>query len=161
MGPLCHVMCSQSPAPTFVPNIINFFSTMFRRIAQRSFQRFNSHGHVSKLIKEDAFKSKYNKAAGDAFKKNLEEKVHHSEGITALWKKITLFVAFPVVALTAIPVTKVELEHAKHREHLRHLSDDEWPTQYEYQNIRQRKFFWGDGDKTLFWNSDVNRHIEN
>lgn len=135
---------------------------MFKRTAQRSFQRFNSHGHghVSKYIKEDAFKTKYNKAAGEAFKKDLEEKVHHSVGITALWKKITFFVAFPVVALTAIPVTKIELDHAKHREHLRHLSDEEWPTQYEYQNIRQKKFFWGDGDKTLFWNSDINRHVE-
>lgn len=134
---------------------------MFKKAAQRSFQRFNSHGHghVSKFIKDDAFR--YNKKAGEAFKKAYEEKVHHSIGITALWKKITFFVAFPVVALTAIPVTKIELEHAKHREHLRHLPDEEWPVQYDYQNIRAKKFFWGDGDKTLFWNSDINRHIEN
>ncbi|RKP31346.1 COX6A-domain-containing protein [Metschnikowia bicuspidata] len=135
---------------------------MFRRLALRSFQRNASQGHgkVSKYIKEDPFKGMYNKKAGEEYIKNLEEKTHHSVGITALWKKITYFVAVPVILLTAIPVTKIELDHAKHREHLRHLSDEEWPVQYDYQNIRTKKFFWGDGDKTLFWNSDVNRHIE-
>lgn len=135
---------------------------MFRKATQSFAKRYNSHGHghVSKLIKQDAFKGKYNKQAGDAFKKDYEEKVHHSVGITALWKKLSLYVAFPIVFLVAIPITKVELDHAKHREHLRHLSDEEWPVQYEYQNIRLKKFFWGDGDKTLFWNSDVNRHVE-
>lgn len=135
---------------------------MFRRIAQRSFQRSNSHGSApySKHLKEDAFKGQYDKAAGEAYINNLKKKTEHSSGITDLWKKITYFIALPAVFLTAIPVTKVELEHAKHREHLRDISDDEWPTQYLYQNIRNKKFFWGDGDKTLFWNPDVNRHIE-
>lgn len=134
---------------------------MFRNLARRNFVRFNSHGHGygnSKFLAEDAFR--YNKKAGEEFIRENNEKVHHSEGITKLWTKITYFVALPVIALTAIPVANVEFKHAKHREHLRHLSDDEWPTQYEYQNIRQKKFFWGDGDKTLFWNPDVNRHIE-
>lgn len=130
----------------------------------RQFVRFNHHGHgfgVSKLINEAAFpKVKFDKAAGDAYKKAYEEKVHHSEGVTKLWKRITLLVAVPALLATAIPVVNIELKHAKHREHLRHLSDDEWPVQYDYQNIRTHKFFWGDGDKTLFWNSDVNRHIE-
>lgn len=137
---------------------------MFKRLALRSFQRNASHGHghgqVSKFIKEDPFKGQYNKKAGEEYIKNLEDKTHHSSGITALWKKITYFVAIPVVILTAIPVTKIELDHAKHREHLRHLSDEEWPVQYDHMNIRTKNFFWGDGDKTLFWNTDVNRHIE-
>lgn len=134
-------------------------STMFRTSAQRTFQRFNS-GHVSKFIKDDPFKHLYNKEAGDAFKNAYDKKKHHSVGVTALWKKITFFVAFPVVILTAIPVGKIEIDHAHHREHMKHLSDEEWPVQYEYQNLRQKKFFWGDGDKTLFWNLDINRHIE-
>lgn len=135
---------------------------MFRRVTQRTFVRFNSHGHghTSKFINDNAF-PKASKEAGEAFKKAYEEKVHHSEGITTLWKKITYFVAIPAILLTAIPVVRTELHHAEHRKHLRELSDEEWPTQYDYQNLRQKKFFWGDGDKTLFWNSDVNRHIEN
>lgn len=133
---------------------------MFRKLAQRQFVRFNSHGHghTSKFINENAFKA--NKQSGDAFIKEYEEKVHHSEGITNLWKKITYFVAIPAILLTSIPVVRTELHHSEHREHLKHLSDEEWPTQYDYQNLRQKKFFWGDGDKTLFWNSDINRHIE-
>lgn len=136
------------------------------RIASRQFVRFNSHGHghglgTSKFINEPAFaKVKVNKQAGEAFKKAYEEKVHHSEGITNTWKKATYFIAIPAILLTAIPIVNIEMKHAHHREHLRHLPDEEWPTQYDYQNIRARKFFWGDGDKTLFWNSDVNRHIE-
>ncbi|CUM63793.1 uncharacterized protein PRCAT00001377001 [Priceomyces carsonii] len=133
---------------------------MFRAVVQRNFRRFNSgHGHVSKYINETAF-PQVDKKAGQEFKKNLDEKIQHSEGITNLWKKITYMVALPAILLTAIPVVKIELEHADHRKHLRELPDDEWPTQYEYQNLRQTKFFWGDGDKTLFWNSDINRHIE-
>ncbi|KAJ5922583.1 hypothetical protein N7516_010286 [Penicillium verrucosum] len=31
-------------------------------------------------------------------------------------------------------------------------------TEYPYQNIRVKNFPWGDGDKTIFWNSDVNYH---
>lgn len=115
---------------------------------------------MSKYLKEDPFKNMRNKKAGEAYIKDMEEKAHHSIGVTAMWKKITYFVAIPVVILTAIPVTKIELDHAKHREHLKHLSDEEWPVQYDYQNIRNKKFFWGDGDKTLFWNSDINRNIE-
>lgn len=137
---------------------------MFRKVTQRTFTRFNSthgHGHVSKYISENAFhSSKVSREAAQTYKQTYEQKVHHSESVTNLWKKVTYFVALPVLVLTAIPVVNIELKHAKHREHLRHLSDDEWPTQYEYQNLRQKKFFWGDGDKTLFWNSDVNRHIE-
>lgn len=138
---------------------------MFKRLGQRTFTRFNSsshgHGHVSKFINETAFpKSKVDSAAGEAFKKAHKEKVHHSEGITNLWKKITYVVALPAILLTAIPVGNIEMHHAEHRKHLRELPDEEWPVQYEYQNVRQKKFFWGDGDKTLFWNSDVNRNIE-
>lgn len=136
---------------------------MFKRVQQLSFKRF-AHGHgygVSPLLKEQAYGSaKYNKQAGETFKKTYEEKVHHSEGITNLWKKATYFVALPAIILTAIPVINIELKHAEHRKHLAHLSDEEWPTQYEYQNVRTHKYFWGDGDKTLFWNSDINRNIE-
>ncbi|CAG85163.1 DEHA2B04730p [Debaryomyces hansenii CBS767] len=136
---------------------------MFRSVGQRTFVRFNSSGHhgygVSKRIAENAF-PKVDKQAGEAFKKASREKAEHSEGITKLWKKITYVVALPVVLLTAIPIARIEMHHAEHRKHLREVPDEEWPTQYEYQNLRQKKFFWGDGDKTLFWNSDVNRHIE-
>ena len=76
-------------------------------------------------------------------------------------KKVSLFLAAPIIAATAINTYFVEAEHAHHREHNKHLSDEEWPVKpYPYLNVRRVDFFWGDGDKTLFWNSDCNRHIK-
>lgn len=133
---------------------------MFRNTLQRNFARFNSSsGHVSKFISENAF-PKADKQAGEAFKKTYEGKVAHSGTVSNTWKRLTYIVALPAILLAAIPVGNVELKHADHRKHLREVPDDEWPTQYDYQNIRSRKFFWGDGDKTLFWNPDINRHIQ-
>ncbi|EGW33228.1 uncharacterized protein SPAPADRAFT_60564 [Spathaspora passalidarum NRRL Y-27907] len=131
------------------------------RAAQRTIRRNAHHYAPSKYLNESAFPAaKVNKAAGEAFVKEHEAKVAHSKGISDLWKKLTFFVAIPAILLTAIPVTKVELEHAEHRKHQRHMSDEEWPVQYAYQNLRTKPYFWGDGDKTMFWNSDVNRHVQ-
>ncbi|KAG7777464.1 hypothetical protein KL930_000363 [Ogataea haglerorum] len=116
-------------------------------------RRFNSS-----VQNEPAFK-KADPAKAKEFIEHYEAVIHHSEKTSNLWKKITYFVAFPVIALTAVNTYFVEAEHAHHREHTKHLSDEEWPKDYPYQNIRRKDFFWGDGDKTLFWNPDVNRHV--
>ncbi|CCG21094.1 Cox13 cytochrome c oxidase [Candida orthopsilosis Co 90-125] len=138
-----------------LPLLHNTHSTMSRHLTLR---RLAHHYAPSKYLNDLAYKS--NKKLGDQFIQQYETKVHHSAKITDTWKKLTYLVAIPAILLTAIPVGKVELEHAHHREHTRHLSDDEWPQQYDYQNIRSKPFFWGDGDKTLFWNSDINRHVQ-
>ncbi|KAM0175420.1 hypothetical protein ACHAPC_004919 [Botrytis cinerea] len=46
-------------------------------------------------------------------------------------------------------------EHWAHWDHMEPL--EERP-EYPYQNMRTKNFFWGDGDKTLFWNEKVNYH---
>merc|ERR1712093_478775 len=46
-------------------------------------------------------------------------------------------------------------EHWGHWEHMEPL--EERP-EYPYQNIRTKNFYWGDGDKTVFWNDKVNYH---
>lgn len=46
----------------------------------------------------------------------------------------------------------------EHWEHWSHLPPLEERVEYPYQNIRTKNFFWGDGDKTLFWNDKVNYH---
>ena len=95
------------------------------------------------------------------FKKHLEAVEHHASGSSSNWKKVSLFLAAPIIAATAINTYFVEAEHAHHREHNKHLSDEEWPVKpYPYLNVRRVEFFWGDGDKTLFCNSDCNRHIK-
>ena len=73
--------------------------------------------------------------------------------------KITMWVAVPAILLTGVNTWFVEKEHYEHRKHLEHVPDSEWPKDYEFQNMRQKPYFWGDGDKTLFWNPVVNRHI--
>jgi len=141
---------------------------MFRRIVTRQSGairqqiRNNSSHHKAELppwAHENAY-PKPNKAAAEAYKAELEAAKHHAEGTTSLWRKISFFVAAPAIVATAINTYLVEAEHARHREHLAHVSDEEWPVQYDFQNIRSKNFFWGDGDKTLFWNPVVNRHIK-
>ncbi|EDO14534.1 hypothetical protein Kpol_246p3 [Vanderwaltozyma polyspora DSM 70294] len=125
---------------------------MFRQAAKRSYATLPPHAL------KPAFGAP-NKAAAEAFKKSVEVTTEHAEATSNFWKRISLFVAAPAIGLTAINTYFVEKEHANHREHLKHIPDSEWPKQYEFQNIRSKPYFWGDGDKTLFWNPVVNRHI--
>lgn len=46
----------------------------------------------------------------------------------------------------------------EHWEHWSHMPPLEERVEYPYQNIRHKNFPWGDGDKTIFWNSNVNYH---
>ncbi|KAG9500354.1 hypothetical protein J7337_008830 [Fusarium musae] len=46
----------------------------------------------------------------------------------------------------------------EHWEHWSHLPPLEERTEYPYQNIRSKNYQWGNGDKTLFWNDEVNYH---
>ncbi|ODQ79282.1 hypothetical protein BABINDRAFT_162311 [Babjeviella inositovora NRRL Y-12698] len=100
-----------------------------------------------------------NKEAAQKYLAEVKAAEDHAAGTADMWKKITYYIALPACFLVGVNTLFVELEHAKHREHMAHLSDEEWPQQYEYQNMRQKDYFWGDGDKTLFWNLIVNRHI--
>lgn len=100
-----------------------------------------------------------NKAAADAFKQSLQAQKDHGEGTYKFWLKISYLVAAPAILLTAANTYFVEKEHAEHRKHLAHVPDQDWPRDYQYMNCRYKPFFWGDGDKTLFWNPVVNRHI--
>ncbi|KFY74106.1 hypothetical protein V498_10001, partial [Pseudogymnoascus sp. VKM F-4517 (FW-2822)] len=46
----------------------------------------------------------------------------------------------------------------EHWEHWAHREPLEERPEYPYQNVRSKNFFWGNGDKTLFWNDVVNYH---
>ncbi|WZH48733.1 cytochrome c oxidase subunit 6a [Fusarium acuminatum] len=46
----------------------------------------------------------------------------------------------------------------EHWEHWSHMPPLEERTEYPYQNIRSKNYQWGNGDKTLFWNDEVNYH---
>ncbi|CAI4039099.1 hypothetical protein SMKI_07G0700 [Saccharomyces mikatae IFO 1815] len=100
------------------------------------------------------------KVAAQKFKESLMATEKHANNTSNMWVKISVWVALPAIALTAVNTYFVEKDHAEHREHLKHVPDSEWPRDYEFMNIRSKPFFWGDGDKTLFWNPVVNRHID-
>lgn len=58
-----------------------------------------------------------------------------------LWKRLSLFVAFPAVALCML---NTYLEHQKMTVHRPEF------VKYEYLRIRNKRFPWGDGNKSLF-----------
>ncbi|AMD21886.1 HFR031Wp [Eremothecium sinecaudum] len=109
---------------------------------------------------KNAFPAGGDKEAARAFKEHMVASAHHGEKTSKMWYKISLFVGLPAIMLAAVNTYFVEAEHAAHREHLKHIPDEEWPRDYSFQNMRQKPFFWGDGDKTLFWNPVINRHIQ-
>lgn len=92
----------------------------------------------------------------------IEEQQHtidHAKGSMVTWRNICFFVCIPALVGSGIFVYNVEKKHAEHNAHLKDIPDEEWPKEYEYQNLRGRKYPWGDGDKTLFWNDNLNRHV--
>lgn len=125
----------------------------------RAVRNNSTKAHLPPWALEPAFPAGDKKAA-QAFKDAITAEQHHAEGTSSFWRKISYFIAAPAVIATAINTYFVEAEHAEHRKHLAHVKDEDWPAQYDFQNIRSKNFFWGDGDKTLFWNPVINRHIK-
>ncbi|QSL64602.1 hypothetical protein MERGE_001903 [Pneumocystis wakefieldiae] len=66
-------------------------------------------------------------------------------------------VCIPALLITSLNAYQLHTKHHSEASH-RSESDDDSTPEYPYQNIRTRRFFWGDGDKTLFWNDRVNKH---
>ncbi|KAJ2447581.1 Cytochrome c oxidase subunit 6A1, mitochondrial [Coemansia sp. RSA 2440] len=71
------------------------------------------------------------------------------------WRKISLFVALPACAIVGYVSLKEEFEHIHHVEH-----DPPTFTAYPYLHVRKRKFPYGDGDHTPFWNPIMNPEPE-
>ncbi|KAJ5110930.1 hypothetical protein N7532_001465 [Penicillium argentinense] len=94
---------------------------------------------------------------------------HHAASTSGLWRKLSILSFPPRISLTktrcsaVIPcligggINAYNLWE-EHWEHWAHMPPLEERTEYPYQNIRVKNFPWGDGDKTIFWNSDVNYH---
>ncbi|KAI9799442.1 MAG: hypothetical protein M1825_004542 [Sarcosagium campestre] len=62
-------------------------------------------------------------------------------------------VAVPCLIVASINAYNLWVEHWNHWDHMPPLEER---VQYPYMNIRNKKFPFGDGDKTLFWNPKVN-----
>lgn len=136
--------------------------TILRRatpVAPRAAVRYMATEATNPKIR-NAFTYAADPAAGEAYIKLEEETTHHSKGTGELWRKISIYIVAPIIALTAYHTYLVESEHFEHLAAHPRKPDDETPPEYDYQNIRTSKFFWGDGDKTLFWNDKYNHKKE-
>ncbi|KAM5452447.1 Cytochrome c oxidase subunit 6A [Microsporum audouinii] len=79
----------------------------------------------------------------------------HAASTSDLWRKLSIYAVIPTLILGSINAYNLWTEHWEHWSHMPALEER---VEYPYQNIRSKNYFWGDGDKTLFWNSDVNYH---
>ncbi|XP_063225551.1 cytochrome c oxidase subunit 6A1, mitochondrial-like [Bacillus rossius redtenbacheri] len=74
---------------------------------------------------------------------------HESDESTILlWKRVFYFVALPACGLCMLNV------YLKHQEEAQHERPPFVP--YEHLRIRNKRFPWGDGNRTLFHNPHVN-----
>ena len=88
----------------------------------------------------------------------IKERQHikeHAKGTTELWRKISVYAVFPALVAAGANAYYLWNEHWSHWGHLPPLEER---TEYPYQNIRTKNYQWGNGDKTLFWNDEVNFH---
>lgn len=84
-----------------------------------------------------------------AVRLSAEADAHSHEAGERLWRNLSLFVAFPAIALCGLNVYLAELEHKKH------FHRPEYKP-YEYIHIRTKKYPWGDGNRALFFNPKKN-----
>lgn len=103
----------------------------------RQFVRFNHR--IS--FKPDTVK-------GAAFRAHQEKVAEHARGTMSLWRNIS-YASLPLLFVCAYFVFPQEVHHIEHMEELCNLPDEQWPPEMDYQNVRNKKFIWG--DKSLFW----------
>jgi cytochrome c oxidase subunit 6a len=129
-------------------------ASSLRISAQRAYS--SGHGH-SKLVQQDWHDfPQPNAEKAAAYIKHIQDSRAHAAHTANLWKNISIWVCVPVLIAVGINTYYVESEHAEHRAHAPYVSDEDL-VEYEFQNIRRKSFFWGDGSKTAFWNDKVNR----
>ncbi|KXN83646.1 Cytochrome c oxidase subunit 6A, mitochondrial [Leucoagaricus sp. SymC.cos] len=85
---------------------------------------------------------------------------HHAAQTSDLWRKISIYVCVPAIAVCCAWVYNVETEHAAHVEHIKHENGGELPETpaYDYLNRRSKPFPWG--PNSLFFNPRTNKNME-
>ncbi|KAN0100536.1 Cytochrome c oxidase, subunit VIa [Tylopilus felleus] len=91
---------------------------------------------------------------------NLNALREHAAHTTDLWRKISLYVAFPATVVTCAWVYNVESEHAAHEDPLIEENNGKLPQPplYAYLNRRVKPFPWG--SNSLFYNAKYNRDMD-
>ncbi|KAG4417430.1 hypothetical protein IFR04_009440 [Cadophora malorum] len=99
--------------------------------------------------------SAFHGAEDNAFNRERQAVKDHAAATSDLWRKLSIYVTIPALLIAGANAYVLWNEHWGHWEHMEPL--EERP-EYPYQNIRTKNFYWGDGDKTVFWNDKVNYH---
>ncbi|KAI9740103.1 MAG: Cytochrome c oxidase subunit 6A, mitochondrial [Claussenomyces sp. TS43310] len=94
-------------------------------------------------------------AQDNAFNRERQAVKDHAAATSGLWRKLSIYVVIPALLIAGVNAKSLWDAHWAHWEHMPPL--EERP-EYPYQNLRVKNFFWGDGDKTAFWNDKVNYH---
>lgn len=103
-----------------------------------------------KVLIMSQFWDRYVRPRFDIFNRNLILKLNN--GSTAsLWKRVTLLVATPAIALCMINVFN-SLDNERQDREFRQSR-----VPYEYMCRRNKRFPWGDGNRSLFHNPKTNR----
>ncbi|KIW77255.1 hypothetical protein AYO21_07552 [Fonsecaea monophora] len=131
----------QLRSPAFRPL---FRSTFQRRLASSGVPSPPGQG-TSKLVG----------TADNAFNRERAAVKAHAAATSDLWRRLSIYVVIPCLILASINAYNLWNEHWEHWSHMPPLEER---VEYPYQNLRTRNFWWGDGDKTLFWNEKVNYH---
>ncbi|KAL1582495.1 hypothetical protein WHR41_08828 [Cladosporium halotolerans] len=93
--------------------------------------------------------------ADNAFNRERAAVKQHAADTSGTWRKLSIYVVIPSIILAGVNAYRLWNEHWEHWAHGPALEDK---VEYPFQNIRTKNYFWGDGDKTLFWNPKVNYH---
>ncbi|KAF2751949.1 cytochrome c oxidase-like protein subunit VIa [Sporormia fimetaria CBS 119925] len=94
-------------------------------------------------------------AEDNEFNREREHIKQHAGESGDFWGKLCIYVVIPCLI---VGVVNAKIRWDAHWEHVSHEPPRSERPEYPYQNIRTKNFFWGDGDKTLFWNDKVNYH---
>ncbi|ELR03223.1 hypothetical protein GMDG_01206 [Pseudogymnoascus destructans 20631-21] len=91
----------------------------------------------------------------NAFNRERQAVKDHAAATSDLWRKLSIYAVIPCLIISGVNAYNLWNEHWEHWAHREPL--EERP-EYPYQNVRSKNYFWGNGDKTLFWNDAVNYH---
>ncbi|QDS68476.1 hypothetical protein FKW77_010843 [Venturia effusa] len=128
-----------------------------QRALLRSAQRL-SHRTPLRLPKRySSTQHSFTGAEDNAFNRERAAVKQHAAESSDLWRKLSLYVAIPCLIIASANAYTLWNEHWEHEAH--RPPPEERP-QYEYMNIRNKLYPWGDGHKTLFWNDKVNYRKE-
>ncbi|KAK4555248.1 hypothetical protein LTR86_007544 [Recurvomyces mirabilis] len=124
-------------------------------IGLRAFQRTAASPAIRQHVRVQRRFASAPAAEDNAFNRERAAVKQHAAESSDLWRKLSIYVVIPCLCIAGVNAWRLWNEHWEHKSHEPPMEEK---PEYAYQNIRTKNYFWGDGDKTLFWNPKVNYH---